>query len=137
MKFDKKVVPLCENVSEISMIANEVNFYLGDSRDIIILCIYWAYEFDKIHEGYKWGEDFDLPNGNKPPYGDDYIGAIQEFAYAKIKETLESARDLDDNVQGMNVPVHKDIWLDDYGITIDVPKEEIEKALENLSLLKN
>jgi hypothetical protein len=74
-KLSDKTYSLCEAVADISYLAGEHKYYSGNSRQDIGDFIQWAFEFEKINNGVKWGIDSNI----------DYIDAITSFAENKMK----------------------------------------------------
>lgn len=65
---------LLETVADIAFIAGSCNYYSGDSRADISTFIWWAEEFEQSHVNTDWDEE-------------DYMLAIEEFAFGKIDKT--------------------------------------------------
>lgn len=66
---------LYEAISDISYIAGCQNYYSGDSRADIDDFIYWAKEFERIHNETDWEEN-------------DYMIMIEEYTINKINAQI-------------------------------------------------
>lgn len=75
-----KEYSLLEAVADIAYIAGEEKYNTGDSRSDIADFITWAKEFEEINKDVEWGIT----------EGPDYIDAITDFTYDKLKSNLPS-----------------------------------------------
>ena len=48
---------LLETVADIAYQAGSKGYYSGDSRADVINFVWWAKEFERIHEHTNWGEE--------------------------------------------------------------------------------
>lgn len=62
---------LLETVADIAYIAGQKGHYSGDSRADIVIFIWWAEQFERIHEHTNWDEE-------------NYMLAIEAFAEGKL-----------------------------------------------------
>jgi len=67
---------LLQTVADISYIAGFKKHYSGNSRFDISEYIIWAKEFEQIHKGTDWKVE-------------DYMLAIEHYAYQKIEHTIK------------------------------------------------
>ena len=64
---------ILETVADIAYIAGTHRYYSSDSRADIRQFIWWAEQFEKLHNDTDWGAD-------------DYIIKIEDYTHRKLSE---------------------------------------------------
>lgn len=76
--------PLLEAIADIALYIGASGFVPENSRDLIDNIVSWAKEFETVNAGVQWGIDGDL----------DYIEAIDQFAFDKLTDAVNSGHGL-------------------------------------------
>ena len=70
---------LAEAIADIAYVAGYKKFTTGNSRADINSFIYWAKEFENIHQNTCWEEK-------------DYMEEVEKFAKKRLKKELKMTR---------------------------------------------